>query len=80
MLILKYSIIHIEYLRMSTQNWGIPGGSGVKNLLAMQETRVQSRERLPSPIFLPGGFHGQRSLAGYSPWGPWGRKETGLSD
>ena len=23
----------------------------------------------PTPIFLPGGFHGQRSLAGYSPWG-----------
>ena len=21
------------------------------------------------PIFLPGKFHGQRSLAGYSPWG-----------
>ena len=27
------------------------------------------RERLPTPIFLPGEFHGQRSLAGYSPWG-----------
>ena len=23
----------------------------------------------PTPIFLPGKFHGQRSLAGYSPWG-----------
>ena len=22
-----------------------------------------------TPIFLPGEFHGQRSLAGYSPWG-----------
>ena len=21
-----------------------------------------------SPVFLPGEFHGQRSLAGYSPW------------
>ena len=28
---------------------------------------------LPTPIFLPGEFHGQRSLAGYS---PWGLKET----
>ena len=27
------------------------------------------REWLPTPVFLPGGFHGQRSLAGYSPWG-----------
>ena len=24
------------------------------------------RERLPTPVFLPGGFHGQRSLAGIS--------------
>ena len=23
----------------------------------------------PAPIFLPGQSHGQRSLAGYSPWG-----------
>ena len=27
------------------------------------------REQLPTPGFLPGKFHGQRSLAGYSPWG-----------
>ena len=23
----------------------------------------------PAPVFLPGEFHGPRSLAGYSPWG-----------
>ena len=27
------------------------------------------REQLPTPVFLPGEFHGQRSLAGYSSWG-----------
>ena len=27
------------------------------------------REWLPTSVFLPGGFHGQRNLAGYSPWG-----------
>ena len=45
----------------------------VKNLPAMQETQVESlggkipwrRERLPNPVFLPGEFHGQRSLASY---------------
>ena len=26
------------------------------------------REWQSSPVFLPGEFHGQRSLAGYSPW------------
>ena len=42
----------------------------VKNLPAMQETRIQSlgQEGKPTPIFLPREFHGQKSLAGYSPW------------
>ena len=26
------------------------------------------RAQLPTPVFLPGESHGQRSLAGYSPW------------
>ena len=50
----------------------------VKNLSAMQETQKFShwvrkilwrRKWLPTPIFLPGEFHGQRNLVGYSPWG-----------
>ena len=31
------------------------------------------RKWQPHPVFLPGEFHGQRSLVGYS---PWGRKES----
>ena len=27
------------------------------------------REWQPTPVFLPGEYHGQRSLVGYSPWG-----------
>ena len=27
------------------------------------------REGQPTPVFLPGESHGQKSLAGYSPWG-----------
>ena len=30
-----------------------------------------------TPVFLPGESHGQRSLAGYS---PWGRKESGTNE
>ena len=49
----------------------------VKNLPAMRETWIQSlgqkdpleKEMAPAPVFLPGEFHRQRSLAGYSPWG-----------
>ena len=29
-----------------------------------------------TPVFLPGKFHGRRSLAGYS---PWGRKESDMT-
>ena len=35
------------------------------------------RERLPTPVFLPGESHGQRSLASCS---PWGRKESDMTE
>ena len=49
----------------------------VKNLPAMWRSRFACWVRkipwrgewLPTPVFLPGEFHGQRSLAGYRPWG-----------
>ena len=52
------------------------GGQLVMNLPTMQETRFDSwvgkipwrRKWLPTPVLLPGESHGQRSLAGYSPW------------
>ena len=48
----------------------------VKNPAGMQETRVQSlgqedpleKGMATRSIFLPGESHGQRSLAGHSPW------------
>ena len=47
----------------------------VKNLPAVQETQVQSlgqedeleKGMVPTPVFLSGESHGQRSLVGYSP-------------
>ena len=48
----------------------------VKNPPAMQRPRFAwvreipwRRECQPTPVSLPGEFHGQRSLVGYSPWG-----------
>ena len=35
------------------------------------------RKWQPTPIFLPGKSHGQRKLAGYS---PWGRKESDTAE
>ena len=57
--------------------WGFPGVQMVKHLPAIQEPGFEPwvgkipwrREWQPIPIFLPGEFHGQRSLAGYSPGG-----------
>ena len=31
----------------------------------------------PTPVFLPGESHGQRSLVGYT---PWGHEETGITE
>ena len=36
------------------------------------------RKWQPTPVFLPGESHGQRSLAGYSPWGH--KSKTRLSN
>ena len=59
----------------------------VKNLPAMQKTLVRSMGKEDAlekgmaitPVFLPGEFHGQRSLAGYSPWGhkEWEKARAG---
>ena len=56
---------------------GFPDGSVVKNSPAKQEMWVRSlgqedpleREMATHYRFLPGKSHGQRNLAGYSPWG-----------
>ena len=61
-----------------TRNFGFPGGSDGKES-ACQWRRPEfnpwvekipwRREWQPTPVFVPGEFHGQTSLVGYSPWG-----------
>ena len=38
-------------------------------LIPGSERSPWRREWLPTPVFLPGEFHGQGSVEGYSPWG-----------
>ena len=62
------------YLASIIGKWASLVAQRVKILPAMWETPVQSlsrerREGLPTLVFLPGDFHGQRSLEGYTPWG-----------
>ena len=65
--------------------WGFPGGTSGKEPTCQCRRHKRckfspwvrkipwSRVWQPTPVFLPGEFCGQRSLAGYS---PWGRKES----
>ena len=56
-------------------SWASLVAQMVKNLPAMREIWFDPwvrkipwrRERLTTPVFLPADFHGQKSLAGYSP-------------
>ena len=75
---LQLFTLHLHYI------WAFLVAQTVKNLPAMQETwfdpwigKIPWRRKWPpTPIFLPGEFHGQRSLAGYS---PWGRRESDMT-
>ena len=60
--------------------WDFPGGTVIQNLPEVQETQEAGARSLsqedpleeeiaPTPASMPGSSHGQRSLAGYSPWG-----------
>ena len=79
--------MNIETL-IYTNKLGFPGGSVVKNspanagdtgdmiLIPWVQKIPWSRKWQPISVFLPGKFHGQRSLVGYS---PWGRKELDMT-
>ena len=57
--------------------WAFLVAQTVNNPTVIQETWFQAlgwkdhwrREQQPTPVFLPGESHGQRSLVGYSPRG-----------
>ena len=40
------------------------------------QVSVRTTQWHPTPVFLPGKSHGQRSLVGCSPWGRWGSDTT----
>ena len=72
-------------MRRGSESLGFPGGLyGKESACNLGDLgsipglgRCPEEERLPTPVLLPGEFHGQRSLAGYS---PCGCKETRLRD
>ena len=59
--------------------WNFPGGSDSKSVCLQCKRpgfdpwvwKIPWRRKWqPTPVLLPGKFHGWRSLIGYSPWGP----------
>ena len=69
-------IIYSEISEFVSLSMGFLCASVVKNLPAIWKMQVLSlgwkdlwrRKWEPTPIFLPGKSHGQRSLVGYRPW------------
>ena len=78
--------IRIAYLTSyCVSRWASPEAQMVKNPPANRGDpssipglgRVPWRRKWqPTPVFLPGEAHGQRSLEGYSPWGHKGSDTT----
>jgi len=64
---------------------GFPGSDGKKSTCQCRRPRFNPwvwkipwrKEWPPTPVFLPGEFHGHRSLAGYN---PQGRKELDTTE
>ena len=83
--LLKSTVLPLQLPTWWFLNLSFPCSSPGKNLPAMQETWIQSlgwedpleRKWQPTPGFLPGKSHGQRSLVSCS---PWGRKESGTTE
>ena len=72
---LIYRVFHTKSFSSQEQlfiYWDFPGGSDGKGCTCQVGDLPSvpgEREWLPTLVFLPGEFHGQRNPAGYSPWG-----------
>ena len=78
----------IESISCPNVPQGCPGDSGKESACHCQWHKrhgfdpragkiLWRRKWQPTPVFLPGNFHGQSSLVGYS---PWGRKEWDMTE
>ena len=82
-------LVDPEPLPGPIQDGGFPGGTSGKEPTCQCRRRNRCgfdpwagkipwrRAWQPTPVFLPGECHGQRSLVGYS---PWGHKELDMTE
>ena len=77
MVCILYTHTHIHYIYISIVIYRKGGSAGKESALQCRRSGFNPwvgkipwrREWLPTPVFLPGEFNGQRTLAGCSPWG-----------
>jgi len=69
-------VVNLRVTEQLKEIQGFPGSSAVSNLLANGENTgsipglgrpTEEEKWQPTPVFLAGKSHGQRSLVGYSP-------------
>ena len=89
LILYRRPLLIFYFIGSSVYMLGFPGGTSGKET-ACQCRRCKrcsfnpwvgkmpwKRAWQPTPVFLPGGSHGQRNLAHYS---PWGRKELDMTE
>ena len=72
----------MEHLKVDKRIEGFTGGSDGKEYTCNAGHHgvgkiTWRREWLPTSVFFPGEFHGQRTLVEYS---PWGHKELNMTE
>ena len=74
----QFWFLQLRWWNWSLVGWCFPGGKESACLFRRHKRGrfcpwvrkiLWRRKQQPTPVFLPGEFHGQRSLAGCSPWG-----------
>ena len=79
---IHWLIAHSSSVTLNVRTFkDFPGGTSSKEPACQcrgcKRQGFGQRKWQPTSVFLPGRFHGQRSLVGYS---PWGRKESDMTE
>ena len=61
------SVLHIRWPKYWRSSFSISPSNEYSGLITF---RIWRRKWQPTPVLLPGKFHGWRTLVGYSAWGP----------
>ena len=71
-MILQSSLKGPPWPQLFNSTWKLPEMDTIVSFFHF----IWRRQWHPTPVLLPGKFHGWRSLVGCSPWGHWGSDTT----